>query len=125
MTSNKLVLGLAAVAALALASCSSEPSDWRPGQKVSSDMVAPGTRESDNFDQHTADAPSQHKGGAIENPISDNDHEVPQTLSPAAGKHDEMSAEQATSANAEEAAAGKTDTEHDMGDKPGEVQKEN
>ncbi|MCC3160743.1 hypothetical protein LJ737_26135 [Hymenobacter sp. 15J16-1T3B] len=123
MTSNKLVLGLAAVAALALGSCSSEPSDWRDDKKVSVDSVPPGTRESDNFDLAT-DAPSQHKGGAVAEPISQN-HEVPQTLSAGAGKHDVKSAEQATSANAEEAAAGKVDTEHNLGDKPGEVQKEN
>lgn len=124
MTSNKLVLGLAAVAMLALASCSAEPSDWRDDKKVSVDSVPPGTRESDNFDLATH-GPSQHNGGAIEEPISQN-HEVPQTLNAGAAKHDEMSAEQATSANAEEAAAeSKTDTEHDLGDKPTEVQKEN
>lgn len=59
-----------AAAALALNACSSEPSDWRPDQKVSSDMVAPGTRISDNFDQHTPYAPNQAKGAAITKPIS-------------------------------------------------------
>ena len=59
-----------ATASLALSSCSSEPSDWRPDDKVSSDMIAPGTRTSDNFDQHTDYAPNQAKGGAITKPIS-------------------------------------------------------
>ena len=39
-----------ATATLALTSCSSEPSDWRPDEKVSTDLVAPGTRDSENFD---------------------------------------------------------------------------
>ncbi|AMM50829.1 hypothetical protein TH61_06055 [Rufibacter sp. DG15C] len=41
----KNILSVIAVAgALALASCSSEPSDLRPGAKVSTDTVPPGTR---------------------------------------------------------------------------------
>ena len=68
MKSTQL-LALAA-ALLTLNACSSEPSDWRPDQKVSSDMVAPGTRISDNFDQNTESAPNQAKGGAITKPIS-------------------------------------------------------
>ncbi|WP_303309774.1 hypothetical protein [Hymenobacter sp. BT730] len=68
MNSKQLLLCLAA--GLMLASCSAEPSDWRPEKKVSLDMVAPGTRTSQYFDQHTAEAPSQHKGAAIEEPIS-------------------------------------------------------
>jgi hypothetical protein len=67
---KQLVLSAFALATLALNACSSEPSDWRPENKVSLDQVAPGTRESDNFDQHTAAAPNQAKGGAIEAPIS-------------------------------------------------------
>jgi predicted component of type VI protein secretion system len=59
-----------ATASLALASCSSEPSDWRPDDKVSLDMIAPGTRPTDNFDQNTPYAPNQAKGGAITKPIS-------------------------------------------------------
>jgi hypothetical protein len=62
-------LPLAAVA-LVLNACSSEPSDWRPEQKVSDDMVAPGTRVTDNFDQNTEYAPNQAKGAAITKPIS-------------------------------------------------------
>jgi hypothetical protein len=68
MNSKQLLSCLAA--GLMLASCSAEPSDWRPEKKVSLDMVAPGTRSSQYFDQHTAEAPSQHKGAAIEEPIS-------------------------------------------------------
>ena len=59
-----------AAAGLALNACSSEPSDWRPDEKVSLDMVAPGTRETDNFDQKTDYAPNQAKGAAITKPIS-------------------------------------------------------
>jgi hypothetical protein len=65
---KKPLLLLAPAALLFLASCSSEPSDWRADNKVSLDMVPPGTRTSDNFDQNTSAAPSQEKGGAIEAP---------------------------------------------------------
>ncbi len=65
---KKPLLLLAPAALLFLASCSSEPSDWRPEQKVSVDQVPPGTRVSDNFDQHTSAAPSDEKGGAIATP---------------------------------------------------------
>ena len=41
---------LLALATVALASCSAEPSDWRPDEKVSTDLVAPGTRTTENFD---------------------------------------------------------------------------
>lgn len=67
---KQLVLSALALATLALNACSSEPSDWRPDKKVSVDMVAPGSRSSDNFDQHTAAAAHQSKGGAIEHPIN-------------------------------------------------------
>jgi len=66
---HTLLLALA-TATLALSSCSSEPSDWRPDDKVSLDMIAPGTRPTDNFDQNTAYAPNQAKGAAITKPIS-------------------------------------------------------
>ena len=49
------ILALAA-ASLAFASCSSEPSDWRPDDKVSHDMVAPGTRVSGGVDPEDAEA---------------------------------------------------------------------
>lgn len=67
---KKLLSYLAPAAVVLLASCSSEPSDWRPDKKVSLDMVEPGTRASDNFDQGTPAAPSQEKGGAISRPVS-------------------------------------------------------
>ncbi|WP_223651869.1 hypothetical protein [Hymenobacter psoromatis] len=67
---KKLLSYLAPAAVVLLASCSSEPSDWRPDKKVSLDLVAPGTRPTDNFDQGTADAPNQAKGGAITNPVN-------------------------------------------------------
>jgi len=67
---KKLLSYLAPAAVLLLASCSSEPSDWRPDKKVSLDMIEPGTRPSDNFDQNTAEAPSQEKGGAISRPLN-------------------------------------------------------
>ncbi|MGI4834271.1 MAG: hypothetical protein ACRYFK_12515 [Janthinobacterium lividum] len=68
----KKLLPLLPVAVLALGSCSSEPSDWRANEKVSLDMIPPGTRPSDNFDQNTNEAPSSDKGGAIPRPVSSN-----------------------------------------------------
>ena len=56
---STLLLALAATS-LALASCSSEPSDWRPDAKVSLDVVAPGTRDTQDYD-HTV------PNGSIEN----------------------------------------------------------
>ncbi|MDO7885483.1 hypothetical protein [Hymenobacter cheonanensis] len=67
---KKLLSYLAPAAVVLLASCSSEPSDWRPDKKVSLDMIEPGTRPSDNFDQGTPAAPSQEKGGAISRPVN-------------------------------------------------------
>jgi hypothetical protein len=67
---KKLLSCLAPAVMLLFASCSSEPSDWRPENKVSDDMIPPGTRPSDNFDQATDYAPSQKKGGAISEPVS-------------------------------------------------------
>lgn len=67
---KKLLPLLLPAAVLALASCSSEPSDWRPDKKVSLDMIPPGTRPSDNFDQSTDEAPSADKGGAIPRPLN-------------------------------------------------------
>ena len=65
---KKPLLLLVPAALLFLASCSSEPSDWRPDQKVSLDQVPPGTRASENYDKGTADEPSNEKGGAIATP---------------------------------------------------------
>ena len=84
---------LLALATAGLAACSAEPSDWRPDDKVSLDMVAPGTRVTDNFDQNTAYAPNQAKGAAITKPISSS-AELDARAKP--------SAESAITANAEE-----------------------
>lgn len=60
-------------AVIALNACSSEPSDWRPDNKVSVDMVDPGHRTSDNFDldvehghghNHDANGEAMHEEGA-------------------------------------------------------------
>ncbi len=67
---KKLLSYLAPAAVVLLASCSSEPSDWRPDKKVSLDLIAPGTRPSDNFDQGTSAAPNEAKGGAITEPVN-------------------------------------------------------
>jgi hypothetical protein len=69
MNKNLLLAGVASLA-LSLSACSSEPSDWRADKKVSLDMVAPGARSSDNFDQGTAYEANQAKGGAITKPVS-------------------------------------------------------
>ncbi len=95
------LLSLAA-ALLALNACSSEPSDWRPDQKVSNDMVAPGTRISDNFDQNTVHAPNQAKGGAITKPISSS-ADIDQRPAP--------TAEASMSANSEPAMRSKSKTD--------------
>ncbi|OUJ76130.1 hypothetical protein BXP70_02320 [Hymenobacter crusticola] len=85
---------------MALNACSSEPSDWRPDKKVSVDMIAPGTRTEEDFDKE-AD-PNQAKGGAIAEPISSH-----ATLD----RRAKPSAEQATSANAEEVMNSKDKTD--------------
>lgn len=124
MTSNKLVLGLAAVALLGLASCSSEPSDWRADKKVSLDMVPPGTRESYDFDI-AENAPNQRKGGAIEAPVS-SQMEVPQTLDPAKGLPNKPSANESMTPEATKVEGSKSldaakkikaETQHDLKDK--------
>ncbi|MFD2719035.1 hypothetical protein ACFST9_09930 [Hymenobacter monticola] len=84
-----------ATATLALTSCSSEPSDWRPDEKVSLDQVAPGTRNSENFDHSVPN-------GSIENTHS------PLMEAAQGGNQDPATAttqvtpQSATSANAEE-----------------------
>ena len=50
MKLNSTLLLAVFAATLALTSCSAEPSDWRPDEKVSIDLVAPGTRVTENFD---------------------------------------------------------------------------
>ena len=91
-----------AVAVLALNACSSEPSDWRPEQKVSTDMVAPGTRITDNFDQNTEYAPNQAKGAAITKPVSS---------AVEFEKDGDPGAEAAMSANSEEVMRSKSKTD--------------
>ena len=66
---KKSLLLLAPAALLFLASCSSEPSDWRPEQKVSLDTVPPGTRASENFDKSDDPKPGD-KHDAIGEPAS-------------------------------------------------------
>ncbi|RZK21139.1 MAG: hypothetical protein EOO56_11765 [Hymenobacter sp.] len=66
---KKPLLLLAPAALLFLASCSSEPSDWRPEQKVSLDTVPPGTRISENFDK-SDDAKVGDKNDAVGVPAS-------------------------------------------------------
>ena len=85
---------LAVAAALALTSCSSEPSDWRPNEKVSLDLVAPGTRDSENFDHSVPN-------GSIENA---NSPLIQAAEAEANGTNTKPvpSAESAISANAEE-----------------------
>lgn len=91
---STLLLAVSA-ATLALTSCSSEPSDWRPEEKVSLDQVAPGTRNDENF-SHTL------PNGSIENTHSplmkaaENENSSPATATT------QVTPESATSANAEE-----------------------
>jgi hypothetical protein len=91
---STLLLAVSA-ATLALTSCSSEPSDWRPEEKVSLDQVAPGTRNDENFD-HTV------PNGSIENAHSpliqaaEAENQSPATATT------RVSPEAAMSANAEE-----------------------
>ena len=94
MKLNSTLLLAVAAATLALTSCSSEPSDWRPDEKVSTDTVAPGTRNTENFDHSV---PS----GSIENTHSPL---MQAAEAEAAGNNTKPvpSAESAISANAEE-----------------------
>jgi hypothetical protein len=70
MTLTKTLLMAVCAVSLGLTACSSEPSDWRPDEKVSVDMVPPGTRASEMQASDRADMPSQEKGGAIAEPIN-------------------------------------------------------
>ena len=91
---STLLLAVSA-ATLALTSCSSEPSDWRPEEKVSLDQVAPGTRNDENFDR------------TVPNASIENDHS-PLIQAAKAQNQDPATSttmvtpESATSANAEE-----------------------
>lgn len=68
LMSKQLVFSALALAALALGGCSAEPSDWRPDKKVSLDLVPPGSRSDQYFDQK--DLENNEKGGAIAEPVS-------------------------------------------------------
>ena len=83
-----------ATASRALTSCSSEPSDWRPDQKVSTDLVAPGTRASENFDRSVPN-------GSIEN-IHSPLMEAAEAEAAGVDTKKVPTAESAISANAEE-----------------------
>lgn len=67
---KKPLLLLAPAALLFLASCSSEPSDWRSEQKVSLDTVPPGTRISEDYDNDKMPSPADEKHDAIGEPAS-------------------------------------------------------
>ena len=90
---STLLLAVAA-ASLALTSCSSEPSDWRPDEKVSTDMIAPGTRPDENFDHSL---PS----GSVEN-VNSPVMQAAEAEAQGTNTKAAPSAESAISANAEE-----------------------
>lgn len=95
MKLNSTLLLAVATATLALTSCSSEPSDWRPEEKVSLDRVAPGTRNSENFSGTVPNRSIENANSPlIEAAANEN-------RSPASDTH-RVSAEEAMSANAEQ-----------------------
>jgi hypothetical protein len=116
---KQLLLSALAVAALSLSACSSEPSDWRPDKKVSVDMVEPGTRSSDNFDQHAATgahhegAGAAHGAAGVEHGEEGMQHETGVATPPSSNvnldRRAKPSADAATSANAKETLLNKSD----------------
>ena len=90
---STLLLAVSA-ATLALTSCSSEPSDWRPDEKVSTDMVAPGTRDSENYDHSVPNRSIENANSPLIEAAEAEAHGT--TAKPV------PSAESAISANAEE-----------------------
>ncbi|AII52076.1 MULTISPECIES: hypothetical protein [Hymenobacter] len=123
---KQLLLSALAVAALSLSACSSEPSDWRPDKKVSVDMVEPGTRSSDNFDQATAGgahhegAAAHHEGAGamhgakgVEHGAEGTQHEAGVATPPSSNvnldRRAKPTADGATSANAKETLLNKSD----------------
>jgi hypothetical protein len=112
---KNLLFSALAVAALALNACSAEPSDWRPEAKVSLDQVAPGTRTSDNFDQHTDETSNQAKGAAIAEPISSN--------VPFERKKEHGTADQAHTANEQQASKNAKASQEDTTASGHEVQR--
>jgi hypothetical protein len=59
---NKSVLAAFACAAI-LSACSSHPTDYRPGNKVSVDSVTPGTRETDIYNLNGQEATAHDAHG--------------------------------------------------------------
>lgn len=84
-----------ATASLTLTSCSSEPSDWQDKDKVSTDVVEPGTRATENFDNSL---PS----GSVENQESDVAKAAKEAQTEALHSAPVPSAESTITANAEE-----------------------
>ena len=82
MTKQLLLAGFA-LATLALNACSSEPSDWRPGEKVSLDMIPPGTRPDQYFDKKGDAAEVEANAAAIPRPINSETHLEPRPMPPA------------------------------------------
>ena len=64
MTTKALTLALALGSAF-MVSCSSEPSDLRPENKVSVDQVPPGTRNSANLDNAADNSPHDDPRGDV------------------------------------------------------------
>lgn len=115
-----LLLSTLAVAALSLSACSSEPSDWRPDKKVSVDMVEPGTRSTENFDQHTqatgghqAGAGAMHGAAGVEHGEGGTQHETGVATPPSSNvnldRRAKPTADGSTSANAKDALLNKSD----------------
>lgn len=71
MITKALLLALAMSTAFMVA-CSSEPSDLRPGNKVSVDYVPPGTRSSGNLD---SPANEQHHNPRPDVMLNHDEHE--------------------------------------------------
>lgn len=109
---KQLLLSALAVAALSLSACSSEPSDWRPDKKVSIDMVEPGTRSSDNFDQAPAEGAGAHHGAAGTEAGTHHEGEAiatPPSSNVNLDRRAKPTADGATSANAKETLLNKSD----------------
>ncbi|MET4074405.1 hypothetical protein [Hymenobacter sp. UYCo722] len=93
-STSTLLLALAA-ATLALTSCSSEPSDWRPDEKVSVDLVAPGTRDSQDYDHEIPNGSVENINSPVmQEAIAETQGQATSKVAP--------TAESAISANAEE-----------------------
>ena len=116
---KQLLLSALAVATLSLAACSSEPSDWRADKKVSIDMVEPGTRSSDNFDQapaegaHHEGAGAMHGAAGVEHGADAAQHvggvSTPPSSNVNLDRRAKPTADGATSANAKETLLNKSD----------------